>query len=261
MLPKQLVGTSAGAAIAVACLASGPEVALAACKRLYGETARIFRWRELLRGRGAFAHQTVYPAWLEAFVNETTLETLQASGASLHVAVTRPSRWQGLRVSVILGTLAYLADKKIWHRIHPRLPSRFGLRQEFIDLALCRDAAHARRVLLAAAAAPPIMAAVELHGGPAFDGGYTDNAPIPAQTPEQRRRTLVLLTRHYPSLPTSFRLEGRVYWQPSRPVPVSTWDCTARSTVDDAYQLGRNDGTEALRAGWIQRRSAHPPYR
>lgn len=253
-LPSQLVGTSAGAAIAMACLTTGPEVALAACKSLYGDNARLLRWRKLFRGRFEFAHQTIYPSWLDAFVNDATFSTLRVSKSSLLVAITRPSRLLGLRLSVAAGTLAYLADKKLWHRIHPQLPMRLGLRQEFIDLAQCCDAEDAHQVLRAAAAAPPIMSAVKLKGRAAFDGGYTDNAPIPAQQEAERRRTLVLLTRHYSLLPSFFKLDDRTYWQPSRPVPVSTWDCTARCTVDEAYRLGREDGAIALRgADWFCR--------
>ena len=251
-LPTPLVGTSAGAAVAAACLTTGPKAALAACKALYGANQSLLRWRKLARGRIEFAHQAIYPAWLDAFVNDATFEPLKASGASMLVAITRPARLIGLTASVALGTLAYLADKKVWHRIHPVLPRRFGLRQDFVELTQCRDAAKAHRALLAAAAAPPVMAAVEVNGSFAFDGGYTDNAPIPPQQPAQRQDTLVLLTRRYPSLPTFFQLHGRTYWQPSEPVSVSTWDCTARCTVDAAYELGRRDAIAALRAGRIR---------
>ncbi|WP_179405225.1 patatin-like phospholipase family protein [Burkholderia guangdongensis] len=244
--PKQWIGTSAGAAIAAACLTTGPETALEACKALYGQTDRVFRWKRLLRGRVEFAHQTVYPAWLDTFVNDATFGALRASGSSLLVAVTRPAHFLGLGLSVALGTLAYLADKKVWHNIHPRLPAYLGLRQEFIDISCCSDVVDAHRVLLAAAAPPPIMAAVKLHGRYAFDGGYTDNAPIPEQTLIQRQSTLVMLTRHYPSRPQLFQFRDRTYWQPSRPIPVSTWDCTARATVDAAYRLGREDASHLL---------------
>jgi len=61
-LPKQWVGTSAGAAIAAACLTTGPGAALAACRELYGQTNRIFDWRGMRRGRLKFAHQSVYPS-------------------------------------------------------------------------------------------------------------------------------------------------------------------------------------------------------
>jgi predicted acylesterase/phospholipase RssA len=246
-LPQHWVGTSAGAAIAAACLTTGPDVALAACRRLYGNTTRIFAWQGLRRGRLEFAHQTVYPAWLDAFVNDKTFERLLGCGASLQVAVTRPSRALGLGISVALGTLAYVIDKKVSHSIHPRLPGLLGLRLEFIDITRCGNAHEAHRVLLAAAAPPPIMAAVRLVGGYAFDGGYTDNAPIPAQDHVQRCGTLVMLTRHYPRRPGLFRFRDRLYWQPSRPIPVSTWDCTARATVDDAFQLGREDAAAMLR--------------
>ena len=245
-LPKQWVGTSAGAAIATACLTTGPEAALAACRELYGQTNRIFDWRGMRRGRLKFAHQSVYPAWLDAFVNEKTFGQLRTCGASLQVAVTRPSRLLGLVGSVALGTVAYLVDKKIWHSIHPRLPGRLGLRQEFIDLTLCGSASDAHSVLLAAAAPPPIMPALRLTGGYAFDGGYTDNAPIPDQTQAERIGTLVMLTRHYPTRPPLFRFHDRLYWQPSRPVPVSTWDCTKRATVDTAFRLGYDDAHAML---------------
>jgi len=244
--PKQWVGTSAGAAIAAACLTTGPEVALAACRELYGRTTRIFAWQGLRSGRLEFAHQTVYPAWLDAFVNESTFKKLRGCGASLQVAVTRPSRVLGLGISVALGTLAYIVDKKVRHSIHPGLPGLLGLRQEFIDITRCNVASEAHRVLLAAAAPPPIMPAVKLSGGYAFDGGYTDNAPIPQQSHSQRAGTLVMLTRHYPDRPSLFRFRERLYWQPSRPIPVSTWDCTERATVDAAFRLGREDAAHLL---------------
>ena len=62
-------------------------------------------------------------------------------------------------------------------------------------------------------------------------GGYTDNAPIVVQSALEKTATLVLLTRHYPKRPSIFQFGGRTYLQPSRPVPVSTWDCTAKATV------------------------------
>lgn len=246
-LPRKWVGTSAGAAIAASCLTTGPESALTACRELYGNNARIFEWRGLRRGRLEFAHQTIYPAWLDAFVNNKTFSQLRNCGASLQVAITRPSPLLGLGISVALGTLAYLVDKKICHSIHPRLPGFLGLRQEFIDITRCGSASDARQVLLAAAAPPPIMPAVRLAGHYAFDGGYTDNAPIPNQNQAERSTTFVMLTRHYSNLPTVFRLRERLYWQPSRSTPVSTWDCTKQATVDAAFRLGREDAATMLR--------------
>lgn len=245
-LPGQLVGTSAGAAVAASFLAKGDDDALQACLRLYAGNPKIFDWSGLSRLRFTFAHQQVYPAWVDAFLNASTLDTLRRSSSRLTVGLTRPARFLGMGGSVLAGTLAYLVDKYVWNSIHPRLPALMGLRQDFMVLNDCTDLVSAQALLIAAASAPPIMSARPVGGAHAIDGGYTDNAPIPPQTDAERYGTLVLLTRHYPKLPSLFTWAGRTYWQPSQRIPVSTWDCTPKTTVRDAYELGRRDATGAL---------------
>lgn len=164
------------------------------------------------------------------------------------MAVTQPSRYLGLLGSVAAGTLAYLVDKKLSHSIHPRLPKLFGLQQAFFNIAQCAQVQDMQRLLRAAAAAPPFMSPHKLAGNWAFDGGYTDNAPIPQQTAQEKCGTLVLLTRHYPKLPALFSWAGRNYWQPSQKVPVSTWDCRPQTTVADAYQLGLDDARRMFKS-------------
>jgi len=46
-LPGQLVGTSAGAAVAAACLSAGPMAAFEACRQLYAHNHRLWDWRGL----------------------------------------------------------------------------------------------------------------------------------------------------------------------------------------------------------------------
>lgn len=251
-LPASLIGTSAGAAIAASFLTGSTATSLQSCQRLYAANAHFFDWRGLTRFQLNFAHQTVYPAWLTAFVNEGNFKALQSASSRLRVAVTRPARGLGLAGSVAAGTLAYLLDKKLFHNIHPALPRFMGLKQAFFDLQDCKTAKEAQITLQAAAAAPPFMSGVLLQGGWALDGGYTDNAPIPAQTAGEKASTLVLLTRHYPDKPSLFEAHGRTYWQPSRKVPVSTWDCRPGTTVDDAFALGQDDAKRALANGQIQ---------
>jgi len=246
-LPKQLIGTSAGAAVAASYMTRSPDVALQACLELYAENVRIFDWSGLSRLRFKFAHQHVYPAWLNSFLNAETIDEIRNSSSRLTVALTRPARFLGTGGSVVAGTLAYLIDKYLWNSIHPRLPKMFGLRQDFVVLNDCASLEDAHSLLVAAASAPPIMSARRIGEGHAFDGGYVDNAPIPPQSAGERANTLVLLNRHYPNLPRLFRRLGRTYWQPSRRVPVSTWDCTAKTTARDAYDLGRRDAQEALK--------------
>lgn len=246
-LPRQLVGTSAGAAMAASFLTDGPRAALEACVRLFARNPRVFDWRGVVQLKLRFAQQHTYPAWLASFVNANNFDAIQTSPLHLRVALTRPARWLGLQGSMVAGTVAYIMDKHVSHSIHPRLPKWLGLRQDFHDLHACADASAAQALLAAAAAAPPFMHATRIGGQAALDGGYTDNAPIPAQTEAEKNKTLVLLTRHYPRLPQLFRWKGRSYWQPSRPVPVSTWDCTARATVTHAYALGEADADVLMR--------------
>ncbi|MET0330976.1 MAG: patatin-like phospholipase family protein [Dyella sp.] len=252
-LPAQLVGTSAGAAVATSFLTQNADTALNACLKLYAENLKIFDWSSLAKFKLKFAHQHVYPRWVDTFLNAHTFDVLRQSGSRLTVALTRPARFLGLRGSVAVGTLAYLVDKYLWNSIHPRLPTLLGLRQEFMVLNDCTDIETAKRLLVATASAPPIMSALPVGTWHAIDGGYTDNAPIPAQSEVERCNTLVMLTRHYPKLPPLFAWSGRTYWQPSTRIPVSTWDCTPKTTVREAYALGIQDGARMLNAGLLRR--------
>lgn len=244
-LPTKIIATSAGAAIATSFLTNKTEAALAACKQLYADNAQLFDWKALLRLKVKFAHQHIYPAWISSLMSDTDFPVLQQTKSRLSVAITQPARFLGLGGSLIAGSVAYLLDKKIAHSIHPKIPGYLGLRQAFFNLNDCTSAPEARDLLAAAAAAAPFMKAQKVNGRWGMDGGYTDNAPIPEQTPAEAARTLVLLTRHYPDLPQQFTYEQRQYWQPSQKIPVSTWDCRPSTTVDLAYQLGQTDANLA----------------
>jgi predicted patatin/cPLA2 family phospholipase len=244
-LPSKIMATSAGAAIATSFLTHKTEAALAACKQLYADNAQLFDWKALLRLKVKFAHQHIYPAWIRSLMSDTDFPVLQQTQRQLSVAITQPARFLGLGGSLIAGSVAYLLDKKIAHSIHPKIPGYLGLRQVFFNLNDCTSAPEARNLLAAAAAAAPFMKAQKVNGRWGMDGGYTDNAPIPEQTPAEAARTLVLLTRHYPDLPQQFTYEQRQYWQPSQKIPVSTWDCRPCTTVDLAYRLGQTDANHA----------------
>jgi predicted patatin/cPLA2 family phospholipase len=235
-LPRTLIGTSAGAGVAAACITETPSIALASCERLYAKETHIFN-----RHTRTFGHDYIYPAWLESFVSERHVHTIKQSATRLQVAVTQPARWLGLHGTVVAGLLAYMIDKHIKHSIHPQLPKYLGLRQAFEWLDAPSSAPAMRQLLSAAGAAPPFMRPVALPMGWAIDGGFTDNAPIPQQSAQEAASTLVLLTRFYPKLPALFQWQGRNYLQASRAIPVSTFDCTHKASVRDAFALGVND--------------------
>lgn len=243
--PAQLIGTSAGAAIAAAYLLNAIPEALNSCVALYRQNDTVFKWEKLRRLKIEFAHRQMYPAWIQSFITHPSFEAAKLSTHRLTAAVTHPIRLLGPSISIALATAAYLIDKKFWHNIHPQLPRYFGLRQGFYALHECSTLEDARALLCAAAAAPPVMEPVKINGLCTFDGGYTDNAPIVPQSDAEKAATLVLLTRHYTRYPSVFQHGGRTYLQPSRPVPVSTWDCTAKTTVTDAFSLGYEDARSA----------------
>ena len=250
-LPEQLVGTSAGAAVAASLITDGPRAALDSCIRLYSANPRVFDWNGLSQLKLTFAHQHVYPAWIDSFINADNFASVLASKTRLRVGLTRPAKMLGLAGSVAVGTIAYLIDKHFGGKIHPRLPKFLGLRQDFVDLHSCQTISDAQALLNASAAAPPLMPAQWIGGSLAIDGGYTDNAPIHDQSAEERSKTLVLLTRYYSKLPPLFCHAGRIYWQPSQRIPVSTWDCTARTTVREAFSLGEKNAAQAIGSGLL----------
>jgi Patatin-like phospholipase len=240
-LPKTLIGTSAGAAVAASLITETPTKALLGCEALYAKENSIFN-----RQTRTFAHDYIYPAWLASFLDDSHLEKIKQSATRLQVAVTQPARWLGLHGTVLAGMLAYMVDKHISYSIHPKLPKYLGLRQAFEWLDVSATAQDMRQLLSAAGAAPPFMPPVALPMGWAIDGGFTDNAPIPTQSVEQASRTLVLLTRFYPKLPQLFQWQGRNYMQASRSIPVSTFDCTHKASVRDAFALGVSDANHLL---------------
>ena len=239
---RRLLGTSAGAGVAAATLCGALSLAIDHCRRAYAENPSMWRGR-----RGAwFAQEEIYPTWVRSYLSEDGFERLRRSGVELWVGVGRLPRALPAWAGVALGIAAYVVDKHGGSQVHPRLAHWCGLRMDLHSLHDLPNAAAAAHLLVSAAAAPPFIARRTLHGRTAVDGGFADNAPrMPAGALD--RPHLMLLTRHYPKRPTLFEFEGRTYLQPTRPVPVSTWDCTRRTDIMSAVDLGRRDGLQALR--------------
>lgn len=248
-LPAELIGTSAGAGVAATLMTGHAKRALEACERLYAGNASLVNWAALQQFKLRFGHAHIFPAWIASYINAETFGTLRSAPTQLRVAITQPARWLGVAGSVMAGTLAYLVDKHVANSIHPRLPRWLGLRQAFFDLHDCTTVESAQTLLYAAGTAPPFMPVRQWQGLAGLDGGYTDNAPIHPQTAQEKSQTLVLLTRHYPHLPTLFRWRERSYWQPSQRVPVSTFACTQGTDVRAAWNLGERDAQQVFAGG------------
>jgi hypothetical protein len=96
-------------------------------------------------------------------------------------------------------------------------------------------------------------------GGQAvLDGGLVDNVPIDGLSPSPEgvptSEVLVLLTRRY-SQPDYLikELPGLrlTYVQPSRPVPISSWDYAHHELMPLTYQQGRADAELAFSGGLL----------
>ena len=121
---------------------------------------------------------------------------------------------------------------------------RLGFAAEHVSVRSCPSPEALADLVLASSCTPPFTPALAHGGRPALDGGIADNVPAAAVDSDDGP-TLVLLTRRYLRLP---RHPARVYVQPSAPVPVSAWDYTDPEGLQAAFDLGRRDGEEFVRA-------------
>ena len=110
----------------------------------------------------------------------------------------------------------------------------------------CRTERDMSDLLQATSALPPVVAPVLFDGDRACSGELIDPVPVDlvSDVPGQ---TLVLTTRTYNRKTPVFAMKGRIYVQPSAPVPVSSWDFTSARRAQQTYELGRQDGEAVLK--------------
>ena len=110
----------------------------------------------------------------------------------------------------------------------------------------CRTEREMCDLLQASSAYPPLVPAVEFEGERVVTGELVDPVPVDlvADVPGQ---TLVLTTRTYNRKTPVFALEGRLYVQPSVPLPVGSWDFTSPQRFLKAYEQGRVDAESFLK--------------
>jgi predicted acylesterase/phospholipase RssA len=125
--------------------------------------------------------------------------------------------------------------------VHPRGGRALGFRPEFVSVQSLSSAADLVAVLLASASVPPFMPVGRVGGAAALDGGLVDNVPVePLRAVESRGgRTLVILSRLYKAHP---EVPGRLYVQPSHPIPIGQFDITNPAGIRAAYAMGLTDG-------------------
>ncbi|MDX1453560.1 MAG: hypothetical protein R3183_13455, partial [Oleiphilaceae bacterium] len=96
--------------------------------------------------------------------------------------------------------------------------------------------------LISSSCTPPFTPLMYRANKPVLDGGMVDNVPIHG-VQDSPGETLVLLSRPYKKLP---KVPQRTYVQPSRPVPVSSWDYTNPNGVQATFEQGKQDAESFL---------------
>jgi hypothetical protein len=151
------------------------------------------------------------------------------------VPITRAPRWLGPRSAFAVAGLVDAIEHAVAGSPHPRLARKCGFDVEYGRVSGCATPEALADLVLASSCTPPFTPLLDHAGRPALDGGIADNAPVEAVGDGP---TFVLLTRPFARLPAH---PMRTYLQPSRQVPVKSWDYTDPVGLDAAFALGQRD--------------------
>lgn len=248
LAPKVIAGVSAGAATACLLFANRSEVALAYYDRVLATGARNAYWSNLLRpGARVFPHYAIYREALKTLLGGDAFVRLMRTAPEIRIQYARLPRWLGPRSAVAVGLMAYNIEKYAKKSLHPTFGKRLGFRQEVATLQQCGSAEELVSLIMASSCTPPFTPIQYRQGRATIDGGLIDNVPVSALD-QTDTPTLVLTTRRYPQHGRIFTRDRRVYVQPSRPTPASSWDYTSPALYRRTYELGRADGEHFLQA-------------
>jgi Patatin-like phospholipase len=234
LAPRRIAATSAGAAIACVLLAGRLREGLAHFRAATAANRRNAYPANVLRGRPVFPHAAMYRRALLETIDAAALARLHA-GPEILVPITRAPPWLGPRSAFALAGVVDALEHALARSPHPRFARKCGFGVEYARVSECATPEALADLVLASSCTPPFTPLLSHCGRPALDGGIADNAPVEAVGDGP---TLVLLTRPFVRLPAH---PLRTYLQPSRQVPVRSWDYTDPEGLDAAFALGRND--------------------
>jgi predicted acylesterase/phospholipase RssA len=244
--PRIIAGISAGAATACMLYTNDARwVMNYYAQALRGNTKNAY-WGNLLRGQSVFPHYRIYrQALLDIFADRFTE---LASAPEIRIGVSHLPRWLGARSAVAAGLIAYNIEKYVRKTLHPTLGQALGFHPEFVTAQECASIEDLADLILQSSSTPPFTPILRRNGRPVLDGGMVDNVPVSALDASPGT-VLVMVTRLYPRERMFVVPHGdqrRLYVQPSRKVPISSWDYTSPSQMQHAYDLGRVDGEDFL---------------
>lgn len=237
--PGAVAGVSAGAAMACVLLAGTFESGFEHHKRAVQRNPYNLYVRNLLKAQPVFPHGAMYRAAILGSINASALRRLH-QGPDITIVVARPPRWAPRRLALLLGAVSAGVDAWNARHIQAAAALSLGFRPLYVSVRDCRTPEELADVIVASSCVPPLTPLMQHQGRALLDGGLVGAVPLNA-VPHGGGQTLVLLTRQYARLP---ELRGTTYVQPSRPVPVGTWDYTDNAALQAAFELGQSDGAE-----------------
>lgn len=237
LAPSGVVAVSAGSAIACALFAGTFEACFMGYKRAVAENVRNLYWRNLLREQPIFPHGDIYRDAILGSIDEQALSRLH-QGPKISVLISYPPPWACAHMAMLLGMLAYGLKACNKDAVHSLTGQRVGFRPLFVSVQECVTPGDLADLIIASSCVPPLTPQARRNGIALLDGSLVSNVPIEGVA-KNAGETLVLLTRHFTTLPS---IPGRTYVQPSQPVPVGVWDYTNDTAVQCAFDLGRRDG-------------------
>lgn len=258
--PKKLIAISAGAATACLFYArpgkSGAEWGLNYYAHALEKVRKNANWSNLFSSEPIFPHHQIYRSALKNILGGGF--DLIKRGPEIEIGLAKTPAWLGPRLSVAVGLTVYNLEKHFKKSLHPTLGKTIGFTREFIRAQDCSSEDDLIELILQSSCTPPFTPVMYRGGQAVLDGGLVDNVPIDGLSPSPegvpRSEVLVLLTRRY-SQPDYLikELPGLrlTYVQPSRPVPISSWDYSHHELMPLTYQQGRADAELAFSGGLL----------
>lgn len=258
--PKKLIAISAGAATACLFYArpgkSGAEWGLNYYAHALEKVRKNANWSNLFSFEPIFPHHQIYRSALKNILGGGF--DLIKRGPEIEIGLAKTPAWLGPRLSVAVGLTVYNLEKHFKKSLHPTLGKTIGFTREFIRAQDCSSEDDLIELILQSSCTPPFTPVMYRGGQAVLDGGLVDNVPIDGLSPSPegvpRSEVLVLLTRRY-SQPDYLikELPGLrlTYVQPSRPVPISSWDYAHHELMPLTYQQGRADAELAFSGGLL----------
>ncbi|MDR5818889.1 MULTISPECIES: patatin-like phospholipase family protein [unclassified Caballeronia] len=244
--PRIIAGISAGAATACMLYTNESRRVMAYYAHVLRDNTRNAYWGNLLRGESVFPHYRIYRQALLDIFADRFAELRHAP--EIRIGVSHLPRWLGARSAVAAGLIAYNIEKYLRKTLHPTLGQTLGFHPEFVKAQDCATVEDLADLILQSSSTPPFTPILRRQGRPVLDGGMVDNVPVSALDAAPGL-VLVMVTRLYPRermFVVPHGAQRRIYIQPSRKVPISSWDYTSPSQMQHAYDLGRADADDFL---------------